>query len=113
MNLAKKDTHANCTPVLESARETPPPPTSQGVTDNVTKYHNSGNNPNFRRGQEVLIDTQRYDRQHFDGHIGTVAAVIYPNDPSRSIIYVRVGKHSPCFHAHELKLVAKAEEVVA
>lgn len=114
MNLAKKDTHANCTSVLESAQKTPPPPTTTGVTDSVTKYHNSGNNPKFRRGQEVIITTQRRDREHFDGRIGTVAAVIYPYDQSRSIIYVRVGQASPCFYAYELQSVARdVEEVIA
>lgn len=113
MNVAQIIPTEQRTSVPQEAAKTPPPPTSVGVTDNVTKNHNLDNNPRFRRGQEVIITTQRHDRRHFEGHVGTVAAVIYPHDPSRSIIYVRVGKASPCFYAHELQLVAKAEEVAA
>lgn len=111
MNVAQIIPTEQRTAVPKKAAKTPPPLTDESVSSNVTNYEDSNKIRKWRRGQEVEISTQRYDRRHFDGHVGTVAAVIFPSDPSRSIIYVRVGKASPCFYAHELHLVAKAGEV--
>lgn len=114
MNLAGIIPTEQRTSVPKKAEKTPPPLTNTGVTSDVTKYHNLESVRAFRPGQEVAIATKRHDRKHFDGRFGTVAAVIYPNDLTRSIVYVRVGKHSPCFYPHELTLVSKSVgEVVA
>lgn len=57
------------------------------------------------RGQQVVIASNRANRFHFNGKTGKIAAVIYPQDASRTIVYVRLEDASPCFFAHEICLI--------
>lgn len=102
MNVAKTIPTENRTPVLESAQGTPPPLTTVSDTGIVKKNKDSIIPCQMYRGQQVVIASDRPNRFHFNGKIGKIAAVIYPQNIDRTIIYVRLEDASPCFFAHEV-----------
>lgn len=79
-----------------------PPPTATSNTGNVKKNKDPIIPCQLYRGQQVVIASDRPSRFHWNGRKGKVAAVIYPKDASRSIIYVRLDDGCPCFFAHEV-----------
>lgn len=78
----------------------PPPET---VSAALAKGKDSKISSNFRVGDSVVIFSLRENRTKYNGEIGQVCAVIWPNDRERSIIYVKTGKMQPCFSESELK----------
>jgi hypothetical protein len=113
MSLATKDTtrqHLAIPRAVVQKGQTPPP---ESVSAIVTKNHKSGKIPSsFRVGDRVIIFSLRENRHKYNRQIGQVCAVVWPNDATRSIIYVKVAGMQPCFLESELMVAPQAEEGV-
>lgn len=111
MNLAKKGTQKQSTPLPvlypKKAQNAPPP----SVSASLTKGKGTTIPCNIYPGESVKIQSERIDRQKYNGNIGTVLAVIYPGDRTRSIIYVAVNDRQPCFWYSEIVRVPKAVQL--
>lgn len=104
MTLARKDTRGQSTfipeKVLQKA-QTPPPPSVSAI---VTESKDLELEPcRLKRGQKVRICATRADRFQYIEQEGKIAAVIYPHDVTRTIVYVTLPSGTPCFFASEVQ----------
>ena len=81
-----------------------PPPV---VSASLTKGKDLKIPCDLRIGQQVQVYSLRENRVKYNGKIGEVCAVVWPQDVSRSIIYVKVAGMQPCFFYSELTAVAQ------
>lgn len=101
--VAKKYTSKQSTKRAPSNTDIAPPPTAVSDTENVKKNKDFTVACQLYRGQQVVVASQRPNRFHFNGLRGKIAAIIYPQDAERTILYIALEDGgSPCFFAHEV-----------